>query len=279
MRQQARVRWAALAVVLVVSSLLAGCGGAATPAAPPTVGPPPQVGTVKVGVAPDWEPWESLDKGTQQLAGFDIDLMKTIAKEAGFQVEFVQVPFDKLLGGVGNDYDVAIGALSINDTRLATVAFSNPYQNVGLVLVMPMINRSLWGMADITGKKAGALAGSPGEAEIKKVDPTAVVTFQNNADMFKDLASSQRTLDVIVTDYLTAVQQFALTPDALKNGPPFTDAKLGISVAKSRPDLLAAVNAGLKSATDNYLVKDIVNQWLSVAPDKRPAGFVFNGAR
>ena len=123
------------------------------------------------------------------------------------------------------------------------------------------------------------MAGSAGEAEINKVDPKALVTFQTNAEMFKDLSSSQRTLDAIVTDYLTAAQEIARTPDALKNGPPLTDAKLGIAVAKSRPDVLAAINAGLKSAADNYLVKDEVNQWLSVPPEKRPAGFVFHGGR
>jgi ABC-type amino acid transport substrate-binding protein len=280
MRRELRVLWNGLILLLLLSVSLTACGGGAAPAVGvPTAGPPPKVGTIKVGVSPDWEPWESLDKDTQKPVGFDVDLMNTIAKEAGFQVEFVQAPFDKLLDGVGKDYDAAIGALLIDDARSNAVAFSNPYQNTGLVLVMPMINRALWGIADVAGKKAGALAGSPGEAEINKVDPKALVTFQTNAEMFKDLSSSQRTLDSIVTDYLTAAQEIARTPDALKNGPPFTDAKLGIAVAKSRPDVLAAINAGLKLATDNYLVKDEVNQWLSVPPEKRPAGFVFHSGR
>ena len=280
MRRESHKLWNGLALLLLLSVGLSACGGKqAAPDVTPTAGPPPQVGTIKVGISPDWEPWESLDKDTQKPVGFDVDLMNTVAKEAGFQVEFVQVPFDKLLDGVGKDYDAAIGALLIDDARSAKVAFSNPYQNTGLVLVMPMINRALWGMADVARKKAGALAGSAGEAEIKKVDPKALVTFQTNDEMFKDLASAQRDLDVIVSDYLTASQEIARTTDALKNGPPFTDAKLGIAVAKSRPDVLAAINAGLKSATDNYLVKDVVNKWLAVPPDKRPAGFVFQPGR
>ena len=122
------------------------------------------------------------------------------------------------------------------------------------------------------GQEGRGIGGLAGKAEINKVDPKALVTFQTNAEMFKDLSSSQRTLDAIVTDYLTAAQEIARTPDALKNGPPFTDAQLGIAVAKSRPDVLAAINAGLKSAADNYLVKDEVNQWLSVPPRAGPPG-------
>ncbi len=47
----------------------------------------------------------------------------------------------------------------------------------------------------------------------------------------------------------------------------------------SRPDILAAINAGLKSAQDNYLVKNIITDWLAVPPDRRPEGFVLHEGR
>ena len=93
-----------------------------------------------MGISPDSRPWESLDRDTQKPVGFDVDLMNTIAKEAGFQVEFVQVPFDKLLDGVGKDYDAAIGALLIDDERSARVDFSNLYTSGGMVIVITMRN-------------------------------------------------------------------------------------------------------------------------------------------
>ena len=264
---------------VLVTLLLAACGARGTAFVVPAAGPPPQVGTIRVGISPDWEPWESLDKDTQKPVGFDVDLMNTIAKEAGFQVEFVQVPFDKLLDGVGKDYDAAIGALLIDDARSARVDFSNPYTNGGMVIVITMRNDAVRGMPDLAGKKAGALASSGGEAEINKVDPKALVSFESVPSMFAALAAEPREIDALVIDYFTAVQEIARTPEALKTSPPFTDAKIAIAVAKSRPDVLAAINAGLKSAADNYLVKDEVNQWLSVPPEKRPAGFVFHGGR
>jgi glutamine transport system substrate-binding protein len=205
--------------------------------------------------------------------------MKAIAKEAKFEVEFVQAPLEKLLDGVGGDYPAAISALLVTDERAGKVAFSNDYQKIGLVLVIPSWNRAVWGIADVAGKKAGAIAGSRAEAEIKKVDPEALVTFQDYEAMFSALTAEQRTLDVGVVEYLPALSYMAKTPGVLKSSTAFTGEKLAIAVDKSRPELLAAVNAGLKSAQDNYLVKDVVNDWLAVAPDKRPADFVLNGGR
>jgi glutamine transport system substrate-binding protein len=271
-----------LLAVLLATIVVTGCGGGGTPSPAATAAvpaTPASLGKVKVGVAPGWEPWEILDPKTNQLAGFDIDLMKVIAKEAKFEIEFVQVPFDKLLDGLGTDYQVAISALLVTDERAARVAFSNDYQKIGLVLVVPSSNRAVWGIADIAGKKAGAVAGSLAEAEIKKVDAKALVTFKDYDSMFADLAADNRTLDVIVCDYLDATTYMAKTPGVLKASSAFTGEKLAIAVDKSRPDVLAAVNTGLKSAQDNYLVKDIVTDWLAVPPDKRPQGFVLHAGR
>lgn len=279
-RPQGRLR---AAIVLLAVALLglaaAGCGGSATPTPAPAPATPVALGKVRVGISPDWAPWEFVGEAGEQPVGFDVDLMRTVAKEAKFEVEFVQTPFDRLLAGVGSDYDAAISALLVNGERAAKVDFSTDYQKIGLVQVVPSWNRAVWGMADVAGKKAGALRNSPAEAEIKKVDPAAAVLFDDCDAMFAALTADQRSLDVIVCDYLTATEYMAKTPGKLKSGPAFTGDKLAIAVAKSRPDVLAAINAGLKSAVDNYLVKDIVTEWLMVSPDKRQAGFTMGGGR
>jgi polar amino acid transport system substrate-binding protein len=240
---------------------------------------PVAVGTVRVGVSPDWEPWEFIDPETQELAGFDIDLMKVIAEEAEFDVKFVQVPFESLLNGVGEDYEVAISALLVTDERAANVAFSDAYIKPGLVLVVPSWNRAVWGISDVAGKKAGAIDGSRGADEIAAVDPAALVPFADYESMFAALSAEERTLDVIVTDYLTATEYMAKTPGVLKGTAAFTTESMGIAVDPSRNDILTAINSGLNLADDHYLLKDVITDWLAVAPEDRPEGFVLNGGR
>ncbi|MFC2030933.1 substrate-binding periplasmic protein [Chloroflexota bacterium] len=265
-------------ILLLVGGLTTGCGGGAE-TEPGATETPVSVGTVRVGVSPDWEPWEFVDPETQELAGFDIDLMDVIAKEAGFEVEYVQVPFDNLLEGVGSDYEVAISALLITDERASDVAFSDDYLKPGLVIVVPSWNRAVWGISDVAGKKGGAIAGSPAADEITKVDASALVPFEDYDSMFSALAADERTLDVIVTDYLTATEYMAKTPGVLKSTAGFTGEKLGIAVDESRSDILEAINSGLNFADDNYLVKNIITDWLAVPPEERSDGFVLNGGR
>jgi glutamine transport system substrate-binding protein len=254
------------------------CGGGAD-TEPQATQPPAAVGTVRVGVAPDWEPWEFIDPDTQELSGFDIDLMNVIAEEAEFDVEFVQVPFDNLLEGVGRDYEAAISALLITEERAANVAFSDAYIKTGLVIVVPSWNRAVWGIDDVEGKKAGAIADSPGADEITAVDPSALVPFEDYDDMFAALSAEERTLDVIVTDYLTATEYMARTRGVLKSTVAFTGESLGIAVDPSRPEILATINSGLNRADDHYLLKDIITDWLAVPPEERPEGFVLHGGR
>ena len=280
MRRQPTVRSVLIILaVLLLSAMVSQCGGTGGSGPVATPARPAAIDTIKVGISPDWEPWEQVDGSTRELAGFDVDLMRTIAKEAGFKIEFVQAPFASLLGRVGTDYEVAISALLVTDERAAKVTFSDDYQKIGLVQVVPSWNRAGWGMADVAGKKAGAVGGSQAEKEIARVDPAALVTFKDYDTMFAALTAQQRTLDVIVCDYLSAMEYMARTPGTLKSGPAFTRDKLAIAVAKSRPDVLEAVNAGLKSAQDNYLVKDVVTQWLAVPPGKRPERFVLHNGR
>ncbi len=59
------------------------------------------------------------------------------AKEAGFEVKSVQAPFDALLDGVGTEHDAAISAFLVTDERACKVTFSDDYQKMGLVLVVP----------------------------------------------------------------------------------------------------------------------------------------------
>ena len=54
---------------------------------------------VAIGTNAEYAPFEYLDSNGN-LTGFDIELMNAIAKEAGFEVKWVDLPFDSLLGSI-----------------------------------------------------------------------------------------------------------------------------------------------------------------------------------
>lgn len=83
---------------------------------------------IKIGTSADYPPYESIDSKTGEIVGFDIDLMNAIAKEAGFEVEYVSVDFNRIFPGLENDeYDAIISALTITDERKEHYDFSDSY--------------------------------------------------------------------------------------------------------------------------------------------------------
>ena len=46
-------------------------------------------GVLKVGTTGDWDPMTMKDPATNKYKGFDIDVMKELAKDMGVKIEFV----------------------------------------------------------------------------------------------------------------------------------------------------------------------------------------------
>lgn len=83
-------------------------------------------GIIKVGVNAEFPPFEYMEN--DKMLGFDIDLMNYIAARIGYGVEFVNMPFDKLIPSVVNgEVDCAISAITATDERESVVDFTRPY--------------------------------------------------------------------------------------------------------------------------------------------------------
>ncbi|MEJ5228363.1 MAG: transporter substrate-binding domain-containing protein, partial [Pseudothermotoga sp.] len=82
--------------------------------------------TVTVGTSADFPPFEYMENG--QFVGFDMDLMREIAKLAGFELKFVDMSFDSLIPALrAGQVDVVAAAMTITDERKQVVDFSQPY--------------------------------------------------------------------------------------------------------------------------------------------------------
>ena len=83
-------------------------------------------GIIKVGTCADFAPFEYMEN--DKMLGFDIDLMNYIAARIGYGVEFVNMPFDKLIPAViSGEVDCAISAITATDERESVVDFTRPY--------------------------------------------------------------------------------------------------------------------------------------------------------
>lgn len=135
--------WTVLLAVLVVISLCLGAAfwqvarglKGAGPLAPfaivltpdPTY-QPQAFETLTVAMDATLPPYEYLDQDTQQIIGFDVDLIRSIAERENLKIEIVNVSWDELMIGMGDcRYDLAISAIVVTPERSQAFLFSEPY--------------------------------------------------------------------------------------------------------------------------------------------------------
>ncbi|MHB0878890.1 MAG: basic amino acid ABC transporter substrate-binding protein [Anaerolineae bacterium] len=259
-------RWTGLLGLIVVLALLAGCGGAAAPTA--TSAPAgAQLGTVKVGTEAAYPPFENKDENGN-IVGFDIDLLKAIAANQGFAVEFVDTPFDGIFVALqSGQFDAVISATTITDERKQIVNFSDPYFEAGLAVVVKA-DSSYQTPDDLEGKPIGVQLGTTGDIEAtERYGEENVQRYDDVLLAFQALINGD--IEGIVNDLPVTQGYMAANADSglrLMEGM-LTSEQYGIAVNKDKAELLVAINAGLAAVRADGTYDRIYNQWITAAAE------------
>ncbi len=79
-----------------------------------------------VGTGATYRPFE-YETPQKELVGFDVDLMRAIAKAEGFEVKFINTPWGRHFATVDKgDRDIIMSGITITDKRKEAVDFSKP---------------------------------------------------------------------------------------------------------------------------------------------------------
>lgn len=88
---------------------------------------PMQPAKIKVGINAQFPPFEYYNENGE-LYGFDIDLMNYIGERIGFEIEYVDMSFDKIIPAVvSGEVACAISAISITEERNNVIDYTIPY--------------------------------------------------------------------------------------------------------------------------------------------------------
>ena len=152
-------------LVLALAAVTAGCGGKDEKAVYKTV----LKDEVIVCTEAAFAPFEYKDEKTGELAGFDMDLIRAVAKEIGFKkCTVVDIRFDDLIPAINaHKADISIAGLTITDERKKQVLFSQPYYKSGLSFIIRKdatdsrsgenYRRYVWGTDEKTGRRPADL--------------------------------------------------------------------------------------------------------------------------
>ncbi|NPD05107.1 ABC transporter substrate-binding protein/permease [Nocardioides sp. zg-1308] len=203
--QQSR-RALALVVLSWFVASLALTGGAASAE---STGTPAEARTVRVGTEGTYPPFTFHDPGTDELTGFDIEVIRAVADEAGWDLEFVEAPFDSIFPALdAGRVDVIANQITINPEREARYLFSTPYTYSRGVIVTAAGNDDVRTLDDIDGLVAAesetsnwAQVARDAGAEIRAVDQ-----FAQAAELLV-----QGRVDVVVNDNIAVLDYLAST--------------------------------------------------------------------
>jgi polar amino acid transport system substrate-binding protein len=259
MRTPRSVTFVSSAVVLSLALVLGACGddgddsataGDSSTTTAATTATPPEglVSSGRLTACSDtpYEPFEFEGPDGQQT-GYDIDLLRDIAGDAGLELEVKDLPFDGILGSLtAGDCDVVASALTITEERAKQVDFSAPYFDADQSLLVNAADKDTYKtLADLKGQRIAVQSGTTGEtyANAHKPEGATIVSFEDADGEFGAITSG---------DVAAVLQDLPVNSERAKKDDKFvvtetypTGEHYGYAVKKGNASVLRFVDDGL----------------------------------
>ena len=252
-----------LAVCLIgTAALSAGCGQSGT-----SDGKSSGQKVLRVGMDASYPPFGSQNQETKDYEGFDVDIIRAIGAEEGFDVEISNRSFDGLIPALqAKEIDVAINDITITDDRKQSVDFSKPYYIAGLGVVVRSDNDTIHTAEDLQDKTLGVSIGSTGEEAARKIPGANVRVFNAINEAFLEVQNGG--VDAVVNDIPT--NEYYVSHAGNKNvrtaEVALTKEDLGIAVLKGNTELLTKIDDGLAKIKANGKFREIYEKWFGKQP-------------
>ncbi len=262
------VRYAS--VLIVLGLILAGCGddekATDTSSGGAATGDP-----LKICSDIPYEPMEFGD-GTEDTpsgyTGFDIDLVQAIADGAGRTLEVAVTPFDGIFGAMNaKKCDAVVSSVSINDERKKEMAFSEPYFDANLSLMVLKADADTYKtLDDLAGKNIGVQTGTTGEEYTNSnlPDGATVTSLGGAPDLFAALESKK--IDAIFQDYPINAFRATKNDQVVVQDELIADGNYGMAVRLDDADTLKLLNDGLATAKSDGTYDKIFEKYFGMKP-------------
>ncbi len=199
-------------VLIVLLAVITGALVCAGPAAATTETATPSAAAervIRVGTEGTYPPFSYKSGQDGQLTGYDVDVMRAVAQEAGWDPQFVETTWDAIFPALdAGRIDTISNQVTINADRKAQYVFSEPYTYSRGVIVTRADDDSITTLDDIKGKVA-AESSTSNWAEVARnagADIQNVEQFSQAAELLV-----QGRVDVIVNDNIAVLDYIATT--------------------------------------------------------------------
>jgi polar amino acid transport system substrate-binding protein len=214
-----------------------------------------------VGTDPTFPPFE-FKNDKKEYDGFDIDMIRAVAKEMGIpKVQFVDTEFKGLIPGLqAKKFDAIMSGIYKTDERAKVIGFSDTYYPGGLAIMVKEDNNKIKNINDLKGKEVSVQIGTKSVSFLKEKYPQVKVKeVEKNSDMFLELESNR--VEAVVTGQ-PAAKVYAKEKGGVKVlDQLLTHEEYAIGTRKEDEALNKEFNAALKRLKANGEYAKIVKKW------------------
>jgi len=262
---------------LVGAGVLSACGGGSSSGSSTASSSTGTYTLVKEGTLTGvsdmaYPPLESIDEGSTEPKGFEIDMMDALAKELGLTMAWLPpTKFDTIVPLIkqGGKADVGVSAFTINDERKEEIDFTDSYldSNQGLATLASLqveeSDAAVKSLFDAADKKVACQSGTTGRDWIRENLPNAqCVPLDDAIEAMNGMQTG--SYDAVVADLPVLIhlckESYTDCKVALQIP---TGEQYGIVVSKDNAKLTEALNKALATIQENGTMDDLKKKWFN----------------
>ena len=250
----------AFAVLAAATLALSACGTDAPSGEPTEEAAGGSAGVLRVGTEGTYSPFSFHDPESNELTGYDVDVIRAIGEQMGMEVEFSEVPWDAIFAGLESGrYDVVANQVSITDERLETYDFTAPYTVSTGAIVTRADDDSVDGLEDLAGKRSAQSSTSNWAAVATEAGAQveAVEGFTQAVTLLK-----QGRVDVTINDDLAVLNYLETTGDtSVRIAAPTEDQTEQAFALVKGSELTEEIDAALAELRADGTLAEISAEW------------------
>ena len=144
--------------------------------------------TLVLGTDPGFKPFEY--KQGQEIVGFDIDLVREIAKDTNRSLQIEEIAFDGLLPALqAGRIDLIAAGMTVTPDRRKNAEFSHTYYTAAQKIIVPKTGSTIATSDDLIGRRIGVQLGTTADTLAHKIRGAHVVQLQSTASVVQELSS------------------------------------------------------------------------------------------
>ena len=227
--------------------------------------------TWRVATEGTFPPFEFYNSATGELQGFEVDLVKEMAKVMKKDLKLESLSFDAIIPAlISGTVDAGAAGFSITPERAKRLKFTIPFYRSGLTIVVPKENKAgIQDFDDLKGKRISVQLGSTSMTYAKSIEGAKVTTFASAGDAILNMLAGNADAvinDKPVTDYILA-QNKSLAEKTVHLPVLATADNFAMVTAKDNKALCDEMNAAMRKLKADGTFDKIYEKWFGRAPE------------